>query len=53
MSLDELGKKKDAIQAYLELVKHINTVPNLNDKTIVDWAVEGMYKGALAALDER
>jgi hypothetical protein len=53
MSLVELGKKNDAIQVHLDVVKHINTIPSLNDKTIVDWAEEGMYKGVLAALDER
>ena len=53
MSLDELGKKNDAIKVYLDVVKHINTIPSFNEKTIVDWAEEGMYKGVLAALDKR
>ncbi|KAI8890508.1 TPR-like protein [Backusella circina FSU 941] len=52
MSLDLLEKKSNSIQVYLNLVKQVNKIPNVTEKTMVDWAEEGLYRGVLAALSD-
>ncbi|KAI8971935.1 hypothetical protein BDF20DRAFT_709137 [Mycotypha africana] len=53
MSYDLNGDKSSAWKAYDDLVSLVNQSQHLSDRSLVDWAEEGLYRGTLLALNER
>ncbi|CAO3629040.1 unnamed protein product [Mucor hiemalis] len=53
ISFDVLDVDNKILDAYGQVVQLVNETPNLVDRAIVDWAEEGLYRGALFALSDR